>query len=146
MTYGEQDQDRERQAVRAGDADRDQAAETLRHHHQAGRLTDSELEARLEHCYRARTFGELDRLMADLPRPERERHDRRRTGWADRSPALIIGALIAAVLACGSLIGAFMHDHYGPGGHPHPPLFVPVLAAFVVWRLVVRRRRGAGWR
>jgi Flp pilus assembly protein TadB len=56
--------------VRASDADRDQAAAALREHLVAGRLTSDEFDERLDKAYAARTLGELDDLMADLPRAD----------------------------------------------------------------------------
>jgi DUF1707 SHOCT-like domain len=53
--------------IRAADADRDRAAALLREHHAAGRLTPGEFNDRLEKAMDARTMGELDELMADLP-------------------------------------------------------------------------------
>jgi DUF1707 SHOCT-like domain len=53
--------------IRASDADRDRVAATLREHHAAGRLTMEEFEERLDRVYAAKTIGELDGLMADLP-------------------------------------------------------------------------------
>ena len=54
-------------ALRAGDADRDRVAEQLREHFAAGRLTQEELQERLDATYTARTFGELAPVLADLP-------------------------------------------------------------------------------
>ena len=53
--------------IRASDADRDQAAAALREHMAAGRLTADEFDERLDKVYAAKTLGELDDLMADLP-------------------------------------------------------------------------------
>jgi hypothetical protein len=53
--------------VRASDADRDWTAAALREHLAAGRLTTEEFEERLDKIYAAKTLGELDGLMADLP-------------------------------------------------------------------------------
>lgn len=53
--------------MRASDADRDQVAAALREHHAAGRLTTEEFEERLEQAFAAKTLGDLDGLMADLP-------------------------------------------------------------------------------
>jgi len=53
--------------IRASDADRDRAAEALREHHATGRLTVEEFQDRLDRVYAAKTLGELDELMADLP-------------------------------------------------------------------------------
>jgi uncharacterized protein DUF1707 len=53
--------------LRAADADRDAVAETLRQQHLAGRLDTDELQERIERCYEARTYAELDALLVDLP-------------------------------------------------------------------------------
>jgi hypothetical protein len=53
--------------LRASDEQRDSAAAEIREHFAAGRLTDDELNDRLEAVYRARTEGELGALRADLP-------------------------------------------------------------------------------
>jgi hypothetical protein len=53
--------------MRASDDDRDRAASLLREHHAAGRLTVEEFQERLDAAYRAKTLGEIDQLMADLP-------------------------------------------------------------------------------
>jgi hypothetical protein len=52
--------------LRASDADREQAAERLRHAAGDGRLTMDELEERLNTVYESRTHGELERLTADI--------------------------------------------------------------------------------
>jgi len=53
--------------IRASDADRDRVASLLREHHAAGRLTAEEFHDRLDKALDAKTLGELDELMADLP-------------------------------------------------------------------------------
>ena len=53
--------------IRASDADRDRAAAALREHLAAGRLSIEEFDERLDRAYAAKTLGELDELMADLP-------------------------------------------------------------------------------
>jgi DUF1707 SHOCT-like domain len=53
--------------IRASDADRDQTAAALREHLAAGRLTTEEFDERLDKAYTAKTLGELDDLMTDLP-------------------------------------------------------------------------------
>ncbi|MGH8775157.1 MAG: DUF1707 SHOCT-like domain-containing protein [Jiangellaceae bacterium] len=55
--------------MRASDADRERITAVLRDAHADGRLPQDELLERLEATYRARTYGELDHLVADLPRP-----------------------------------------------------------------------------
>src|SRR5262245_46405805 len=76
--------------LRASDAEREQAAGSLRQHHAEGRLTTDELEERTERAYAATTLGELDQLFGDLPRlraPEGERRPRRLFVWP---PAIAI--------------------------------------------------------
>lgn len=58
-------------ALRIGDAERDAAAADLGEHYAAGRLTLDELNERLETVFAARTYGQLARVMADLPGPGR---------------------------------------------------------------------------
>ncbi|HUZ39352.1 MAG TPA: DUF1707 domain-containing protein [Streptosporangiaceae bacterium] len=53
--------------IRASDADRDRTAALLREHHAAGRLTAEEFNERLDKTYAAKTLGDLDELLADLP-------------------------------------------------------------------------------
>ncbi|MFM7597106.1 MAG: DUF1707 domain-containing protein [Actinomycetota bacterium] len=54
-------------AQRAADTDRDAAATTLREAFAEGRITQPELEQRLDQVHAARTFGELAPITADLP-------------------------------------------------------------------------------
>jgi hypothetical protein len=53
--------------IRASDEDRDRAASLLREHHAAGRLDAEEFAERLDKAFAAKTIGELDELMEDLP-------------------------------------------------------------------------------
>jgi Domain of unknown function (DUF1707) len=53
--------------VRASDADRELAAETLRQAAGDGRLTLEELDERLEATHAARVYAELEKLTEDLP-------------------------------------------------------------------------------
>jgi VIT1/CCC1 family predicted Fe2+/Mn2+ transporter len=54
-------------SIRASDADREAVAERLRHAAGEGRLEPNELEERLHAALRARTYGDLRRLLSDLP-------------------------------------------------------------------------------
>jgi Domain of unknown function (DUF1707) len=56
-----------RSELRASHEDRDQVVELLRVSAGDGRLTADELDERLELAMTARTYGELARLVADLP-------------------------------------------------------------------------------
>jgi hypothetical protein len=53
--------------IRASDEDRDRVAAMLREHHAVGRLTVDEFNERLDKAYAARTMGDLDELLTDLP-------------------------------------------------------------------------------
>ena len=57
--------------MRIGDAERDAAAADLGEHFTAGRLNLEELHERLEAVFAAKTFGQLARIMSDLPGPGR---------------------------------------------------------------------------
>jgi hypothetical protein len=54
--------------LRISDEQRDRAAQEIREHFAAGRLTDDELSERVQAAYSARTEGELKTLLADLPK------------------------------------------------------------------------------
>lgn len=55
--------------LRASDADRERAADRLRHAGGDGRLTVDELGERVQLAFAARTRGELDDLLSDLGEP-----------------------------------------------------------------------------
>jgi hypothetical protein len=59
--------------LRASDADRERAAETLRRAAGEGRLTMDELDERLNTAYASRTRAELERLVVDVVVPGEER-------------------------------------------------------------------------
>jgi hypothetical protein len=92
--------------LRVGDADREQVAGRLRKGHAEGRLDLSEFQHRLEHCYAAKTLGELRALVKDLPTPD-ERDAPRAFGWLrpvrwGLSPlALVLIVLLVASAATG---------------------------------------------
>ena len=58
----------ERPGLRVSDQQREQAAQAIRDHYAAGRLTEDELNERLQAALQARTEPELDALLADLPK------------------------------------------------------------------------------
>jgi hypothetical protein len=58
-------------SIRASDADRDAVLTALSEHFQAGRLTSDEFDERSGAALSARTLGDLDGLMTDLPGPAR---------------------------------------------------------------------------
>jgi hypothetical protein len=81
--------------LRAGDSDRESVADLLREQHLAGRLDTEEFQERLDRCYAARTYAELDELVADLPQEEPAPRVRRGRRW----PAVALIALLLAVVA-----------------------------------------------
>lgn len=54
-------------ALRASDRDRDAVGDILRRQHLAGRLDTDEFADRYGRCLQARTYSDLDELIADLP-------------------------------------------------------------------------------
>lgn len=57
------------EGIRASDADRDRIADILREALAEGRLTADEHADRVDSVYRAKTVGELEPLVRDLPSP-----------------------------------------------------------------------------
>src|SRR3954447_15755838 len=89
--------------LRASDAERERVVAFLRDHALEGRLTHEELEDRIGEAYAAVTVGDLERLIADLPRrqqpaprPRRQVRHRRRNRPA---PALIVAGVALLCLA-----------------------------------------------
>ncbi|HSC01862.1 MAG TPA: DUF1707 domain-containing protein [Solirubrobacteraceae bacterium] len=58
----------DRPDLRASDEQRERAAQEIREHFAAGRLSDEELSDRVQAAYAARTEGELNAVLADLPK------------------------------------------------------------------------------
>jgi hypothetical protein len=54
--------------LRVSDQQRETAAQELREHFATGRLTQDELDERVQQAYTARTQAQLDGLLKDLPR------------------------------------------------------------------------------
>lgn len=54
--------------LRTSDQQRERAAQELREHFAAGRITETEFSERVQAAYSARTEEELRKLLADLPR------------------------------------------------------------------------------
>ncbi len=93
----------QRSTLRASDADRERIAERLRHATADGRLHAHELEERLARALRARTYGELDAVVSDLPRDQVA--DGRRAGagtgaaqWIRPTVALAVAIPVALLL------------------------------------------------
>jgi hypothetical protein len=108
-----------RDEMRAADADRQAVADRLRGALDEGRLDLHEYDERLQGAYAAKTYGDLDRLLADLPAVPRQRppaaapaaRDEHLTAqwlmhvWSGWIPAVVITTIIWALtsLAAGGL-------------------------------------------
>src|SRR5438270_13155563 len=89
-----------RSMLRASDADRDRVAERLRHATGEGRLAAEELEDRLTTVFSARTYGELESVLADLPA---QRDEQRRVTPLWMKGAFVL-AVVMAVVAVAALV------------------------------------------
>ncbi|MDQ6777035.1 MAG: DUF1707 domain-containing protein [Actinomycetota bacterium] len=121
--------------LRASDTDRDQVAERLRAAATEGRIGFDELEERLTATLGSRTYGELEAVVADLPRlqPARKRTlvpaspvARVAIVAAIAVPMVVAALLVFAAFASAwivwALIGWFMfghHRHHGYYRHFH---------------------------
>jgi hypothetical protein len=103
MTYSE---------LRASDAERERVVTFMREHALLGRLSDDELEERIGLAYASVTVGDLERLIADLPRagrpaprphlvaqPRRELRQRRHV-----PPAAIAAAVVGFLMLGGPAV------------------------------------------
>jgi hypothetical protein len=111
-----------RATLRASDADREQIAERLRHAMAEGRLIPEELEERLEAVFAARTYGELDALVVDLPGQTVRRREPARVGWTGANPWLrpvpilalfILAPVIVSLLLAAAVIVATVFSAWG---------------------------------
>ena len=94
-------------SLRASDADRDAVAERLRQAAVEGRLDADELEQRLHTALRARTYGDLDGLLRDLPAKPVKWERQRRTALAPAAGfALVMVARAIVALAVLAVVGA----------------------------------------
>jgi Domain of unknown function (DUF1707) len=95
-------------ALRASDADRDAVAERLRQAAVEGRLDPDELEQRLHVALRARTYGDLDRLLRDLPaKPVKWERPRRGVApAAGFAMVMVLRAMIALAILGAVLVVA----------------------------------------
>jgi len=81
--------------LRAGHADRDRVIGTLKAAYVQGRLTEDELDARVEQVYASRTYAELAEVTADIP-AELTRARPPRDPW--RATKVAWGAVYAVIL------------------------------------------------
>jgi len=136
--------------LRASDADRERTSSLLREHHAVGRLTAEEFEERLDRVFAAKTLGDLDALLADLPAidlyqlPSAGIRPARRGGSGLRQRAddslLPARAIPWITWATGSalLVALWVGVGILVGGAAWIPWFMLVI---VPWRLALERRR-----
>ncbi|MPZ96751.1 MAG: DUF1707 domain-containing protein [Propionibacteriales bacterium] len=115
--------------MRAGDADRERAAETLRNAHAEGRLDLAEFEERLDAAFAAKYVEELPPLLADLPsqQPAARRVERAPERWRGPSPLLRVVLVTCVVFAVVGSIAAVSRGFF-----PFPLLWVALIAFFVL--------------
>jgi hypothetical protein len=89
--------------LRVGDKERDAVSDILRQRHVEGRLDADEFHARLDRCLAAKTYAELDELIADLPREEARpgRRGQSRTWRPWPFPVLLLPIALIAAIASG---------------------------------------------
>jgi hypothetical protein len=93
----------DRARIRAADVDRDHVAGVLGTAYGQGRLSKEEYDERLEEALSSRTYGDLDRLVSDLPVIQTLPGNPVATPG---SPATQVNRLAMASLACG--VGQFL--------------------------------------
>ena len=142
--------------VRVSDAERDAVATVLGQHFQDGRLDQAEFDERVTAAIAARTRGDLDRLLTDLPpgAPAAELARQAELGrpaelagrpsGRPRGPAFL-PVVLAAVLLSVALTRGWYHE--GSEGWPYAPfgflwLIIPIAAA----RFWIRGSRRRQWR
>ena len=142
--------------IRASDADRERTTTLLREHHAEGRLTAEEFSDRVDRAFAAKTIGELDALLADLPgvdlyrlpaagirpAPPGARRSRSRDGAIERrSPGAVSSQRIATWAAWAGisalLFVAWLGLGLASGGAAWVPWFLLVV---VPWGMVIARR------
>lgn len=151
--------------MRAGDAERESAAAELREHFASGRLTQDELNERLDRAFAAKTRGDLHALMSDLPQAH--------AGWVpgaaapgapfggpgshwtgagdggrpggpgydagygwQRGPRRTVGALVASFVMLWALLALGLLGIFGIGGG-RPFGVVLIIAAFALLRRII---------
>jgi hypothetical protein len=111
---------------RIGDDERERASTELRSHFAAGRLDVDEFSARLEEVWAARTAGDVNRALRDMPRPQVVAY--RPARYARRPPLFLPVAAI--------LLGVWLLAH---PGRPFLPIWPLLVWATIV--LLIRHRR-----
>ena len=159
--------------MRVGDAEREAAAAELREHYASGRLTLDELNERIDKAFAAKTRGDLNAAMTDLPsrRPEAAGTPGAPGaigggpsgaggpfgpsgpfgpgggGWSSgpraAGPVRTAGSVFVTMLVVGALFTVGFLGAFGFG--PSRPIgIVLILAAFGLLRRLFFRRRAGG--
>ena len=142
-----------RYSLRASDSDREDVAERLRAATAEGRLLAGELEQRLEVAFQARTYGELDALVGDLPAAPAPLPARRRPGLPVLAGATLALGILLSVLGAAATTGfsrARSAVAGGPPGmhgfyHAGPAGLVGAIAPLVVVVFLVVVCAALGW-
>ncbi len=146
-----------RNSLRASDSDREDVAERLRAATAEGRLLAGELEQRLEVAFHARTYGELDALVIDLPAAPAPLPARQRLRLPFLAGATLALGILLSVLAAAATTGfARAHSavagerpwmHGRPDGFYHvgPPGLMAAIAPLVMIAFLVAVCAALGW-
>jgi hypothetical protein len=144
--------------IRVGDAEREAVAAELREHFASGRLTQDELNERLDQAFAAKTRGDLHALTTDLPSAQAwwaadaappgaghghgHHHGWQREGRPTAGTLVASSVMLWALLA---LLALGLLGIFGIGGGL-PFGFALIIAAFALLRRIIigifRRRRG----
>jgi hypothetical protein len=143
--------------LRVGDSEREAVAAELREHYAQGRLTIEDFQRRLDAALTARTRGELDKLITDLPHTSPagtplpastagswRRHGRGSGyGYGGRRRAAFgrISTLLAALASC-----LIVFDFMAAFRFPLPGRLGMLLAIFALIRGLLRKIFGIGRR
>lgn len=119
--YGPRDR-----SLRAADSDRDAVAEVLREQHSLGRIDTEEFQERIDRCYAAKTYAQLDDLVADFPGQEQPAPAGPAYRRRSRAVPILLVVLALIVLSHGFL------------------LFLAIPLFFFVFRPMMRGRGGFG--
>lgn len=121
--------------LRAADSDREKVAERLRRALEEGRLDLNEYDDRLGRAYAAKTYGELDGLLTDLPAPPaaERRHPAAGRRWlaAQWRPWVNVVSICVAIWALTAIVSLSL------------PYFWPFWVA-VPWGVVLLARTVSG--
>jgi hypothetical protein len=101
-------------ALRISDAERADVADLLSKHYGDGRLDQAEFNQRLDQAMKAKTYADLDGILADLPRTDaeaseapkataRRRHEHRHLKAGVLTVLLVIAVAIVAHALAGAL-------------------------------------------